>query len=376
MSEYEIEIPEGLPAEMKALMEHIVTIRFPEMPEKPEIGEWYRISPEGCVTSKGTPWHGTFRKGKENRLMIQFGGGGCSWNEYTAARPTKLVPGDEPDFYFADTSWAADAQVHQGICLPGENNPFSDWSVLALPYSSGDFHCGTGNFPYTGLDGDETILYHHGYTNYRAAMESVIRVVPDPEKILVCGESAGGFGTALLTDDVMGLYPKCEDVTCCVDSSVAIKSDWQKVARLVWEAPQQIVECLNTDNITLDMLNHLHVKQKSKVKILFVCSKRDMALAALQSYFDREKMESTKETADRIQLVIKEFCEQLQQMVPDCGIYIFDKVAQDENGEHLTIHTILMEAPVYEPMNDSISVMDWLWEAVNGNIDKVGLELL
>ena len=229
-------IPEGLSPEMVAMVEKVLKIRFPEIQEKPEVGKWYRISPQGCVTSTGTSWHADYRHGRENRLIVQFGGGGVSWSEYMAARPNRLVQGKEPQFYFPDTSWVADAQVNQGLCLQREDNPFSGWSVLVLPYSSGDFHCGTGDFPYTALDGARKTLHHHGYTNFQAAMEEVRRVMPDPGKILVCGESAGGFGTALLTDAVMGIYPDCGDVTCCVDSSLALKKDWDAALK-VWGAP-------------------------------------------------------------------------------------------------------------------------------------------
>ncbi len=372
----EFKIPEGIPGEMKAMVEAVLAVRFPELSGEPESGKWYRISPEGCVTSTGTPWHATFRKGEENRLIIQFGGGGVSWSEYMAARPMKLVKGEEQQFYFPDTGWAADAQVHQGICLKGINNPFSDWSVLVLPYSSGDFHCGTGDFPYTALDGTGKVLHHHGYTNYRKAMEAVLRIVPEPERILVCGESAGGFGTALLTDDVMGLYPKCRDVICCVDSALTRKEDWGKTAAEVWKAPKEIAECLQSDNLTLDMLKALHRKRDSRVKILFLCSVRDMALTEMQDYIHTGRMKADRAAADIFQANLLEMCRQMRQEIPGCGLFIFDKVMPGTDEEaHLTVHTILMENLVYETLECGCSAMEWLWRAVQGEIVSYGTEL-
>lgn len=376
MSEYEYKIPEGFSSEIKAKVEAVLAIRFPELPKEPETGIWYRISPKGCVTSTGTPWHGSFRLGKENRLIIQLGGGGVSWSEYMAARPIKLEGGAEPQFYFSDTSWASDAQVHQGLCLQGEANPFSDWSVLVLPYSSGDFHCGTSEFPYTALDGTDKILYHHGYINYHAAMKEVQWMVTKPEKVLICGESAGGFGTALLTDDVMSLFPDCSDFTCCVDSALLLKTDWPEAAR-VWGTPEAIAACLHSDNITLDMLRALYEKQGSRVKILFVCSIRDMALINMQNYVDTGNMTADKASADQFQKNLSLMCEQLQREIPECGLFFFDLAIPGTSEEdHLTIHTVLMEPTVYEPLCGTVTVMEWLWQAVNGNVQKIGMELL
>ena len=48
----------------------------PEIIPNPKIGEWYRITPDGAISSDGSEWHGLFRKGSENKVIVYFYGGG------------------------------------------------------------------------------------------------------------------------------------------------------------------------------------------------------------------------------------------------------------------------------------------------------------
>lgn len=43
---------------------------FPELNGEPEVGVWYRITPENAKSSDGSEWHGIFRKGSENKVVV------------------------------------------------------------------------------------------------------------------------------------------------------------------------------------------------------------------------------------------------------------------------------------------------------------------
>lgn len=92
----------------------------PELTDKPEIGTWYRITPEGALSSDGTQWHGLFRKGNENKVIVYFYGGGVSIDNHSAANPD--------EFYSANS--LVDGLENLGIGFPAEVNPFYD----ALPF--------------------------------------------------------------------------------------------------------------------------------------------------------------------------------------------------------------------------------------------------
>ena len=257
--------------------------QFPQIPSEPKAGKWYGIPLKGCGSSDGKEAHAGFRKGTENKLVILLFGGGVSWNEFMAARPNSVYGNPDKISFYAcgDGSLVADlaARIEIHTLSKKESNPFRDWNMLAIPYTTGDFHCGAGDFPYTALDGSKQVLHHHGYANYRTALrEAMKHIGHNPEQILVTGCSAGGFGTALLTDDVMRTFPNCSDVTSYVDSGFMIYPGWPEVARNIWKAPKEIAERIHSDNITLDCLQALKQEHGDRVKIAITCSTRDAAL--------------------------------------------------------------------------------------------------
>ena len=354
--------------------------QFPQIPSNPKTGKWYGIPLKGCVSSDGKEVHAGFRKGTENKLVILLFGGGVSWNEFMAARPNSVYGNPDKISFYAcgDGGLVADLAARIGIhtLSKKESNPFRNWNMLAIPYTTGDFHCGTGDFPYTALDGSKQVLHHHGYTNYRAALhETMKHIGHNPEQILVTGFSAGGFGTALLTDDVMRTFPNCSDVTSYVDSGFMIYPGWPEVARNVWKAPKEIAERIHSDNITLDCLQALKQDHGDRVKIAFSCSTRDAALSEYINYVEKDQLYADKESGIKFQKELKQMCDALQQAIPNIALYIFD--TPDENAakkaEGLTKHCI---GAADKMVVEGITAAQWLWDAVCGNPKQIGLSLL
>ena len=370
---------------MSTIQEKVIDIlvklsRFPEIPHNPKRGKWYKLPLPGCVCADGSPAHADLRLGTENKLMILFFGGGVCWNAYMAARPNSTALNSTGESFYAtgDSADVADAAVKFGFgpLNKKKTNPFRDWNVLAIPYTTGDFHCGSGDFPYTTLEGKPAVLHHHGYKIYRAALEAVIRFIgSDPKQLLVTGFSAGGFGTALLTNDVMRTFPHCTDVTCYVDSGFMLNPGWHHVAKEVWQTPNPIADRLCTDNITLDSLLALYQNQKDRVKIGFSCSVRDAALSEYVNYVEKDKLYADKASGLAFQKQLKAMCTKLQSNIPGVSLFLFD--TPDENEEKraqgLTKHCVLGAANITV---DGISAADWLWSLVCGKPTQVGLSLL
>ena len=354
--------------------------QFPKIPSEPKVGKWYGIPLKGCVSSDGKEVHAGFRKGTENKLVILLFGGGVSWNEFMAARPNSVYGNPDKISFYAcgDGGLVADLAARIGIhtLSKKESNPFRNWNMLAIPYTTGDFHCGAGDFPYTALDGSKQVLHHHGYTNYRTALQEAMKHMGNnPDQILVTGFSAGGFGTALLTDDVMRTFPNCSDVTSYVDSGFMIYPGWPEVARNVWKAPKEIAERIHSDNITLDCLQALKQDHGDRVKIAFSCSTRDAALSEYINYVEKDQLYADKESGIKFQKELKQMCDALQQAIPNIALYIFD--TPDENAakraEGLTKHCI---GAADKMVVEGITAAQWLWDAVCGNPKQIGLSLL
>ena len=120
---------------------------------------WIAVDlPLPAMASDGSGYELNFKRGHSNNLIIYFGGGGAAWDVESAAHPITIdsileaaETGTTSDvgYYIARLSRLTPLLMH-GILEPERtDNPFSDWSILHLPYVTGDFHIGdrTANYP-------------------------------------------------------------------------------------------------------------------------------------------------------------------------------------------------------------------------------------
>ncbi len=351
--------------------------KYPEMSKNPLPNRWYRIYPENCVGADGNPTHAQFYLGTENKLIVFFCGGGFSINEYTAARPAYYFDGDASDmFYTVGMDLLSDIVTWKGILSKNKENPFANWSKICIPYDTGDFHVGNNDFPYTALDGSKQILHHHGYKNYRAIMDEVKKLVEAPKDMIVCGCSAGAFGTAMITDDVMSFYPECKNVVCLVDSALSISTEFHRITKEVWGAPEEIVNRIHSDNFVLDSLTALKRKHGDRVTCLYTSSIKDAALARMQNFMDGGKLVFSKESGERLYKDNKRFCDQLKENIPNVGIYLFNKADNSLKGMELTVHCIIGENFFFKDKLEDTTCATWVEDAVSGKVASYGLELL
>ena len=345
------------------MLSKTVFIKYPELKGEPEIGKWYRITPEGTKSSDGSEWHGLIRVGSENKVMVYFFGGGVSINGYTSERGRE---------FFATTAKVQDFVASGGIGSMSEENPFRDWTILVLPYASGDFHSGTGEYHY--MDGSkEKVVYHNGYNNYSAFIDAAMPYAGNPDALLITGFSAGGFATSLLADDVIDRFPSAKNITVCVDSSLLLYDGWHETAAELWKSPTAISDRLKSSNLVLDSLTALYNKRSDTVKILFDCSYRDDTLQQYQAYIRTGTMTKSEENGDLFQKDLAEMTNGLQENIPGVGIYIW-KYGEDSKTRN-TQHTII-SSNVFDKLEDGVSVADWIYAAVKGDVQSHGLELL
>ena len=331
---------------------------FPKLKGEPETGKWYKVEVDGTQSSDGSEWHGIFKKGTENKVVVYFFGGGVSITPETSEGGKQ---------FYATSMLAQDFVAEGGIGSDTEINPFKNWSFLVIPYATGDFHAGTGVY-----EGNKTV-YHTGYSNYAAYVEQIKSYVGAPDTLLVTGFSAGGFAASLLADDVIDRFPSAKNITVCVDSSLLLYDGWHETAVDLWQSPEEISDRLMTDNLVLDSLTALHEKRGETVKILFDCSYRDDTLQQYQAYIRTGAMEKSKENGDLFQKDLTEMVGGLQKNIPGVGIYIWNH-AEDAQTRN-TQHTII-SSNVFDNLEDGVSVADWIFSVVNGDIRSHGLSLL
>ena len=154
---------------------------------------------DGMLCADGSPTGVGVSFGTRNRILIALSGGGACWDAAHCG-------GDTPRRFGAG-DWALYSGFVTGTgsildrTLPG--NPFADWTHVFVPYCTGDVHAG----------GDVTRTVnaqpwrHHGRANLEAAISKVAADLPPPEKVVVAGSSAGGFGALLAFDIARARWP-------------------------------------------------------------------------------------------------------------------------------------------------------------------------
>lgn len=189
-----------------------------DLPSRPAAGRWIEIEPGGdTVCARGTPYRFFARGGDPSRVIIDFQGGGACWDATTCSFADSLF-NDEAGTVEAFTA-ALDANVIGGI-FDADAEPFREWTIVHIPYCTGDIHWGDASVEYdAGLT-----IEHRGYVNARAALDWVYTRYPNAQRILVSGCSAGAYGAALHSAYVQQHYPEAS-VAVLADSGAGIITD-------------------------------------------------------------------------------------------------------------------------------------------------------
>lgn len=200
--------------------------------------------------------------------------------------------------------------------------------------------------------------------------------ISNPDTVLVTGYSAGGFGAALLADDVFTNYfPNAESKNVLVDAALLLHDDWHNIATEVWQTPKEISDKLVSNNLTLDCLTALHEKYGDGINLMFDCSTRDGDLAKVQNYFDDGIMDVDEQQADEFQQILKEAIPQFEDA--NVSLFIWDGVAWYNDPRNMTAHTIISTPAVWVPFEEqNQSVAGWVTDVIGGNPQNYGVELV
>ncbi|UOF00923.1 pectinacetylesterase family protein [Bdellovibrio reynosensis] len=144
---------------------------------------WEKIDIPQAVCGNGAQYSVFLDRKNSDKLLIEFMGGGACWSESTCYGNTPLTslnPLKEP--------------VTSVIAKESATNPWSDHSVLYLPYCTGDVHSGNHVAYYK----PQLALHHNGYRNILLTFEHLHRnqVIQFAKifKVTVYGSSAGALG--------------------------------------------------------------------------------------------------------------------------------------------------------------------------------------
>jgi hypothetical protein len=220
---------------------------------------WVRIVPEPvtidgrrytptCSNAPGTStstFSYFFRRGTADGLVVFFNGGGACWNDATCSKPR--LEGDRAFFSGPDDEDAVG--VYKAELLPGDGpsrmngmfdrtnaqNPVRDWSMIFVPYCTGDVHSGSNTAQYREPGtGKPFTIEHRGWDNMQVIMHWMRSNLPQPAHLLVSGSSAGAYGAATHYTSLRALYPGARSVFLGDSGQGVTTPEFERVRNANW----------------------------------------------------------------------------------------------------------------------------------------------
>ena len=217
-------------------------------------GGWTRVQPLGgivgidgathsasCSGYPGTDSNFYFytRKGKFPNLVVYFEGGGACWDSETCTYPDGKLPAGVSQYFAASLATSQHpADLHGMFNLSRSDNPVKDWNMVYVPYCTADLHAGAttrtydnvGHPVYTSLP-ESFPIRHNGHSNTMVVLDWVKNNWKEvPQRVLVAGSSAGGYGASIQFPWLRNLYrPAKIDLFVLADSSQGVTTpNWDQ----------------------------------------------------------------------------------------------------------------------------------------------------
>lgn len=205
------------------------------------------------------------RNGSSNNLLIFLQGGGfCS--PFACGAVETGIP-----------------LIPFGILSPNDpQNPVADYNVGYVPYCDGSSMMGDNE---VDSDGDGVNdRFFRGLQNLSASLDVIAQNYPAPDKIVLAGNSAGGFAVHAALPLVRKLYPDVR-IEVINDSGVGIL-DPGGMQTLInyWNAgaffPSSCTDCIGADGNLTDYHKY-QLTQDPNIRMAYISSKQDATFAAI-----------------------------------------------------------------------------------------------
>ena len=182
---------------------------------------------------------------KSSRVLIYLEGGGACWNELTC-NTFKTAANFATGFDEGNFTSTANGQLKSSYFDRSDaDNPFKDYSMVYVPYCTGDIHAGNNTVMYGGKPAK-----HVGFANMTAYLERLVPTFPSADRIILSGVSAGGFGAALNWDQTQKAFGNIR-VDLIDDSGtpmppeipISAEAEWRANWNLAATLPSGCTEC-------------------------------------------------------------------------------------------------------------------------------------
>lgn len=205
------------------------------------------------------------RDGSSNHLLIFLQGGGFCSPDACAAVETGI-----PLFPF-------------GILSPSDTtNPTATYNVGYVPYCDGSGMMGDSEVDSDG-DGNNDRFFK-GAQNLSASLDVIFQKYPSPDKIVLAGNSAGGFAVHAALPLVRKLYPTVR-IDLINDSGLGIMDPGGMQSLIgYWNAgsffPSSCGDCIGADGNLTDYHKY-QLQQDPNTRFAYISSKQDETFASI-----------------------------------------------------------------------------------------------
>ena len=201
-----------------------------------------------------------------------------------------------------------------GILNPTDTqNPTATYNVGYVPYCDGSGMMGDNE---VDSDGDGIIdRFFKGIQNLSASLDVIASTYPSPTKIVLAGNSAGGFAVHAALPLVRKLYPNVK-IDIINDSGQGIANPGGMEALIsYWNAgsffPSSCADCIGTDG-NLTGYHQYQLTEDDNIRLAYISATQDATFAAITSgggpAFEAQLFEATTELntsfPDRFQSLI------------------------------------------------------------------------
>ena len=182
---------------------------------------------EGAVCGDGSQTGLAVNPGPagSSEVLVFLNGGGACWDPFTCNTLRTAAPGP-----YGAAQFQADVESGrvEGTILDRtvEGSPFGGATLVFIPYCTGDVHWGDSDSEYG--------WQHEGRTNLERDVAWLADHLPQPEKLIVTGSSAGGFGSLLAHDLARTRWPAAKGYLIDDSGPPLIGSDVPSVLRAAW----------------------------------------------------------------------------------------------------------------------------------------------
>lgn len=355
--------------------------------------DWSYHEVAGAICRDGSPAGYYLRRGDDDKLLIFLNGGGACYDDFFCS----INPANVNESSTGDTLTGATLNQLGGLLMPvrqqppddgifarDNRNPVANFSMVFVPYCTGDVHAGTT--PNSPVFSSQTLPPQQfvGYTNLGLIYRDLDPALLHPSQVMLAGTSAGSFGTLINFQRTSEFFAQSR-VFALADSGLpfrdaylepCLQKRWRQLFGLDKVLPKDCKECFHDDGGGLaEGLGNYLFKQRYPGRIFggLVTSTQDQIMKLLFSAGLEQCQIDTSSEALAIAVGLGSYPK---NRYPSGIADVIDNVLVREQSATYLIdssrHQHIFRARYYEDNGVGMSIADWVAAWLAGDVRHLG----